>query len=103
VSAIHERFRDELAAIEHGDDFRRVDRQASQATAYVWGFQDAGGEPRDTGRASEFGWAYGTIVARHVTDRLGALPSIPEAWQSWRVHGEIRDRETGRDLLGGDE
>jgi hypothetical protein len=64
-----------------------------QAIAYVWGFQDAGGEVRDTQRSTEFGWAYGTVAAKFEwqSGGMGSRPPIQDAWRSWQEHGEIRD------------
>lgn len=63
----------------------------AQALAYVWGFQDAGGEVRDTARSTEFAWAYGTIAARYESGKDGMRPPIQDAWKSWNEFGEIID------------
>lgn len=68
-----------------------VNRLMDQAISYVWGFQDAGGEVKDTQRSTEFGWAYGVVAARFVREESGSRPPIQDAWRSWQEHGEIRD------------
>lgn len=75
-----------------------VDRLCSQAVSYVWGFQDAGGEVKDTERSTEFGYAYGVVAAKYETqgNGVGSRPPIQDAWASWQVHGEIRDWNSNR-------
>lgn len=67
-----------------------VDRLCSQAVSYVWGFQDAGGEVKDTERSTEFGYAYGVVCARYELGGHGMRPPIQDAWKSWQQYGEIR-------------
>lgn len=62
----------------------------AQAISYVWGYQDAGGEVKDTQRSTEFGWAYGVVALRYELSQLGMRPPIQDAWRSWQEHGEIR-------------
>jgi hypothetical protein len=68
-----------------------VTRLTNQAMSYVWGFQDAGGEVKDTERASQFGWAYGIVAGRYEHAQIGSRPAIQDAWRSWQEHGEIRN------------
>lgn len=69
-----------------------VERLCSQAVSYVWGFQDAGGEVKDTERSTEFGYAYGIVAAKYewMRNGLGSRPPIQDAWRSWQQFGEIR-------------
>lgn len=92
--------KEESAYVRYNDAFARVperergtvDRLCSQAVAYVWGFQDAGGEVKDTNRSTEFGYAYGIVAAKFAWMRngLGSRPPIQDAWKSWQNYGEIR-------------
>lgn len=92
MTSYFEQYRTALAqAPEHA--LAEVDRLCSQAVSYVWGFQDAGGEVKDTERSTEFGYAYGVAAARYATPGtgVGMRPPIQDAWASWQAHGEIRD------------
>ncbi len=62
----------------------------AQAVAYVWGFQDAGGEDHDTARSSLFGNAYGLVAARFEAEEIHFRPPITDAWRSWQEYDEIR-------------
>lgn len=99
VSSAFDRYRD---ALENVPAHARptVDMLCSQAVAYVWGWQDAGGEVRNTERSTEFGYAYGTVVARYEARWISSYPPIQDAWRSWQEHGEIRDYTTGKTLDG---
>lgn len=91
VSSAYTRYNEALGEVPNRLQ-SEVDRLCSQAVSYVWGFQDAGGEVKDTGRSTEFGYAYGTVAARYAAERLGAMrPPIQDAWRSWQEHGDIRD------------
>lgn len=68
-----------------------IERLTDQAIGYVWGFQDAGGEVKDTQRSTEFGRRYGIVAARFELAQIGSRPPIQDAWRSWQEHGEIRD------------
>lgn len=70
-----------------------VERLCSQAVSYVWGFQDAGGDVKDTERSTEFGYAYGVVAAKYerYVAGIGSRPPIQDAWRSWQAYGEIRD------------
>jgi hypothetical protein len=96
------RFREALARVPEAS-VKVVERLQGQATAYVWGFQDAGGD-KDTGVSIEFGYAFGVVAAKYEwpSGGIGSRPNIQDAWQSWREHGEIRDWFTGRRLDGMD-
>lgn len=85
------RYRDALADVPETAR-ATVDRLCSQAVAYVWGFQDAGGTVRDPERSAEFGYAYGIVAAKYEWQRdgLGSRPAIQDAWRSWQEYGEIR-------------
>lgn len=67
-----------------------ADRLCSQAVSYVWGFQDAGGEVKDTNRSTEFGYAYGIVRAKCALSMISSAPPIQDAWKSWQEFGEIR-------------
>lgn len=70
---------------------RTVTVLEAQALAYVWGFQDAGGEVKDSSRATEFAWAYGIIAAHYESGKASSRPPIQDAWRSWNEFGEIID------------
>jgi hypothetical protein len=86
-----ERYRDALVDVPERE-VATVERLCSQAVSYVWGFQDAGGEVKDTERSTEFGYAYGVVAAKcaWMRDGLGSRPPIQDAWKSWQQYGEIR-------------
>jgi hypothetical protein len=77
----------------------RVHELMAQATSYVWGFQDAGGEVKDTERSSSFGFAYGIVAARFELNSNFMRPPIQDAWRSWQKTGDIRDWD-GKQLDG---
>ena len=89
VSSAYVRYNDAIDLVP-ARERATVDRLCSQAVAYVWGFQDAGGAIRDTERSTEFGYAYGVVAARFALG-TGGRPPIQDAWSSWQEHGEIRD------------
>ncbi len=68
-----------------------VERLTDQAIGYVWGFQDAGGEVKDSNRATDFGWRFGIVCARVELEEISGRGPIQDAWVSWQKHGEIRD------------
>jgi hypothetical protein len=80
----------------HPSKSERAQELRAQAVSYVWGWQDAGGELKDSERASNFSWAYGTVAALFEIHG-GARPPIQDAWKSWMQYGEIRDYD-GRAL-----
>lgn len=84
---------DAIGIGSRGQEYLRDEagRLCSQAVSYVWGFQDAGGEVKDTARSTEFGYAYGVVAAKYAAGRLPSRPPIQDAWRSWQSHGEIRD------------
>lgn len=66
----------------------KVGLSNAKAQGYAWGWQDCNkGAVRDTGDASEFGYAYGTITAHYEDGKRGTLPSIQRAWEAW-ISGE---------------
>jgi hypothetical protein len=68
-----------------------VEVLTARATGYVWGWQDAGGEPHDTGRGTRFGIAYGLHAARFATEQISCRRNIRDAWQSWTAGRSIED------------
>ena len=55
-----------------------------QATAYVWGRQDAGESSRDTGYSLDFGQHYAELKRSYLEGKSGYLPSIETAFTKWR-------------------
>jgi hypothetical protein len=98
--SVYARYQDAIGRILPGAR-PEIESLTDKAIAYVWGYQDAGGEVRDTQRSTEFGWAYGTVAAKAewLTGGLGMRPPIQDAWKSWQEHGEIRDWQ-GRRIDG---
>lgn len=86
-----DRFNAARAAVTMPSKLETIHTLQAQAIAYVWGWQDAGGDVKDTERSSAFGWAYGTVAALYESGSIGSRPPIQDAWQSFRQHGEIRD------------
>jgi hypothetical protein len=68
---------------------RDVDQLHGQAIAYVWGWQDAGGAPKDTQVSTEFGYAYGIHAARFAVGVVSFRPSIQDAYQRWIQTGNV--------------
>lgn len=97
VSQCAERFNAARALIESPAKLEKVELLQGQAISYVWGWQDAGGDVKDSGRASAFGYAYGTVCALYELNAIGSRPPIQDAWTSFQQFGEIRDW-TGRVL-----
>lgn len=60
-----------------------ADRGRIAAAAYVWGRQDAGDSPRDTGYSIDFANWYADMAADYEAGRIGMLPSIQEAYGRW--------------------
>ena len=71
------------------DEATRVNVAKAQATAYVWGRQDAGESDRDTGYSIDFGNAYAERVRLFVTEGTHFLPNIQSAFIEWRDTGKI--------------
>lgn len=67
-----------------------VNYARGQATAYVWGWQDAGGS-RDSGYSLDFGDAFARVKAEYVAGRRGSMPSIQAAFNEWRAARQITD------------
>lgn len=91
VSECADRFNVARAAVTYPAKVATIETLYSQAIAYVWGWQDAGGDVRDSERATAFGYAYGTVAALYEGSAIGSRPPIQDAWQSFREFGEIRD------------
>jgi hypothetical protein len=67
-----------------------VETLTAQATAYVWGYQDAQGPAsRDTGSSMDFGYSYGIYAAEYALERRWSRRSIGDAFDAWREHGNI--------------
>jgi hypothetical protein len=79
------------AKLPAGPILERVNELVGQALAYVWGWQDAKNDAKDSGQASEFAYAYGVARARVDLGQASSCPAIHEAWKSWMAHREIRD------------
>lgn len=68
-----------------------VEYARGQATAYVWGRQDAGESVKDTGYSVEFGEAYAERKRKYETPNngVGMMPNIQAAFEEWRDTGTI--------------
>jgi len=60
----------------------------AQATAYVWGRQDAGEAEKDTGFSLDFGRHYAELKRAYLEGKSGYLPNIQGAYESWRLQAE---------------
>ncbi|SFI80654.1 hypothetical protein SAMN05216275_10539 [Streptosporangium canum] len=65
---------------------------SEQACAYVWGFQDASGEPKNSDEAWDFSMAYWAHALDFLSEKSPVRISIPKAFKVWRETGEIKDR-----------
>lgn len=67
----------------------RAERQAeiarAQGVAYVWGRQDAGESPRDTGYSVAFGEAYGEHVRAFEEGRTHFRMCHERFFEEWRT------------------
>jgi len=67
-----------------------------EATAYIWGWQDAGGDGKDTGYSIAFGRMFGELKRLHMAEEVSGLGNIERTFQQWREHRSvlvrIRDR-----------
>lgn len=70
-------------------DERTVDFFRGQATAYVWGRQDAGEDARDTGYSIDFGYAYGIHAARYALGEIGCRTNFERAFREFKSTGEV--------------
>jgi hypothetical protein len=68
-----------------------VDFSHGQGVAYVWGRQDAGESPKDTGESTEFGNAYGLHAARYAAQLISFRRNIRDAFERWRDGKPIED------------
>lgn len=68
----------------------RVNTAQAQATAYVWGRQDAGESAHDTGYSIDFGNVYAARMKKYVTEGTHFMPNIQAAFVEWRDTGEIK-------------
>ena len=66
---------------------RTVECARMQASAYVWGRQDAG--DADTGDSGDFGKAYAARQSQHFANAWRTMPDIGSAFLEWRKTGEI--------------
>ncbi|MGW4720678.1 hypothetical protein [Nocardia sp. NPDC004260] len=63
---------------------------ALQATAYVWGWQDATGKgSAETGDSIDFGHAYGVYAQDYKDGKYGSRHPIQDAWRAWVDTGDI--------------
>lgn len=69
-----------------------VEELQAQAVSYVWGWQDAGGDTRDTGVSTEFGNYYGIIAAQYALEIIYSRPPIQDAWQTYRAECQANVR-----------
>lgn len=61
----------------------QVEIARAQATAYVWGRQDAGESNRDTGFSLDFGRYYADLKRDYLEGKPGHLPNIQGAYEKW--------------------
>lgn len=78
-----------IAAIECDTIRGEVERLRSQAGAYVWGWQDAGGDEKDSAVSWEFGTAYGWHAYDFATHRQCFRMPFQTAFKQWRATGAI--------------
>lgn len=67
----------------------RVELAGSYAMTYVWGRQDAGESPRDSGEASRFSTDYAQHVRDYHEERRHSMLSLRNAYELWRATGRI--------------
>lgn len=79
----------DLPELSHAYQRRAVEDATAQATAYVWGRQDAGESARDTGYSIDFGAAYGRRRHLYECQATGFMPNIASAFEQWRDTGTI--------------
>jgi hypothetical protein len=60
-------------------------RMIAQPVGYVWGWQDARGEPKDTHESWQFSRAYGLHVARYQYGTLGHRHTVADCFRAWRT------------------
>lgn len=61
----------------------------AQAISYVWGWQDARGDEKDSEKAWEFGQAYRLHALLFAEEKQGYRNNIPDAWKKWSESGAI--------------
>lgn len=61
-----------------------VDGSIMQAMGYVWGWQDAGGDPKDTQHAWDFGYWHGVKVCEYRAEVRHSLGPVQDEWQRYR-------------------
>lgn len=87
---------DEFCSVDIVDasQYQSIRQWKSSALGYVWGRQDAGDGPRDTGSSSQFADAY--ALAQHVTG--GYAGPLQAAYHEWHDTRRIvvRQPNTGR-------
>jgi hypothetical protein len=65
----------------------QLDIARAQGSAYVWGRQDAGESPRDTGYSIDFANWYADRKRAYLEEQTGFLPSLQDCYAEWQ---EIR-------------
>lgn len=68
-----------------------VEMLQAQATAYVWGRQDAGEDPNDTGYSIDFGRTYAMHSCWHESGQLCYRRNIQDAFLRFRAGLSIED------------
>lgn len=56
-----------------------------QAMGYVWGWQDAGGDPKDSQHAWDFAYWYGVKVVEYMAEQRHSRGPVQDEWQRWRA------------------
>jgi hypothetical protein len=55
----------------------------AQSIGYVWGRQDAGESPKDTGASTDFGYVYGLHCARYSRGVSGFRKTVRDVFEAW--------------------
>jgi hypothetical protein len=66
-------------AEEHAVDIARA-----TGAAYVWGRQDAGESPRDTGYSITFAEHFAELKAAFLREETSMMPNVETAFVAWR-------------------
>lgn len=78
---------DEARRLHNGDIHAQISR--AQATAYVWGRQDAGDGEFNCAPSLAFGEAFKAVSMLYLNEAIWSKPSIQGAFVEWRTTGRI--------------
>lgn len=93
MTEVSTRYYDIIARLRP-DEAAMVKENNRMAMTYVWGWQDARGEERDTLESQVFGRMFGIVSALHMLNKC-AGPNIASAFKSFRESGHIMDWHVG--------